>query len=274
MNWRKGIAISLAVIGVVAAQEKKPEPQSTSKTTSTTSAPAKKVTKPAVAYIDLTASFTEQESAGGLFGGGNSDTLRSLATRLDKAANDKNIVAVLVKAGGAVGTGELYEMLESLNKFKKSGKKLYAWCESIDSFYGCALATVADEISMPPQGMIMITGMRMEINYYKGLFDLIGAKGDFLQKGDYKGAGEPYRLSEMSPQLREQLGAMLDDFFNQGINLIAKHRKLDPQKVKEYVDVGLFVPNEAKSAGLIDTVEYLHELRQRIAKKHNADDIT
>jgi protease-4 len=281
LAWSATVAAAMA--GSAWAQEAKPAKKeggslfSTLAGGSTTAKPAEKDQKkdsPQVAMIDVSGGFAEQSGGGGgLFGGGEQDTLRSLATRLDKAAKDDKITAVCLKAGGDVGYGQLYEIRASLATFKKSGKKLYAWCESISSLRAFAVASMADEIILPPLGDVSITGVRMEISYYKDLFDKVGLKGDMLQKGDFKGAGEPYRLSKMSPELRAQLGAVLDDYFEQIVGLLSESRKIPAPRVKELIDTGVFSSRDAVTAKLIDRVEYFSEFRARLAAEHKAKDV-
>jgi protease-4 len=99
------------------------------------------------------------------------------------------------------------------------------------------------------------------------LFDLVGIQPDMMQVGDFKGAAEPYTRTEMSAEFRKQYEVVLDDLYNQMVEIIATDRKLDPAKVRELIDVGIFLPADAKAAGLIDEVVYDDELKSRLAKK-------
>src|SRR5262245_64484043 len=107
---------------------------------------------------------------------------------------------------------------------------------------------------MAPVGMVTVSGVRMEIMYYKGLFDLLGVKADMLQVGDFKGAAEPYTRSNMSPEFRKQTETVIDDYYQQLISTIAADRKLEPAKVKELIDEGRFISAAAKEAKLTDNV--------------------
>ena len=74
---------------------------------------------------------------------------------------------------------------------------------------------------MPPSGMLVVPGVRMEVTFYKGLLDKLGLKFDGLQMGKYKGAAEPLARSDMSKPLRESLDALVGDVYENMIATIA-----------------------------------------------------
>ena len=52
---------------------------------------------------------------------------------------------------------------------------------------------------MPESGWLMLKGLAAEVTFYKGLFDKLGVKADMMQVGEFKGYGEPFTRTEMSP---------------------------------------------------------------------------
>ena len=59
-------------------------------------------------------------------------------------------------------------------------------------------------------GEIMIPGVGLEATFYKGLFDKIGVKADYVQIGEYKGADEEYTRTEASPELKGELNQLTE----------------------------------------------------------------
>jgi protease-4 len=139
---------------------------------------------------------------------------------------------------------------------------------------GYLLASACDEIIMPPVGMVSISGVRMEFMHFKNLFEKLGIHADFLQMGDYKGAAEPYTRDKMSPEFKKQMESVLDDYYAQLVETVAADRKLDPGKVKDLIDEGLFTAARAKEVGLIDRVAYGDEFRQQLAQQQHVDNVT
>jgi protease-4 len=129
------------------------------------------------------------------------------------------------------------------------------------------VALACDTITMPPAATLEITGVRAEVTFFKQLLDTLGVQAEILQVGEFKGAGEPLTRSTMSPQLRAQYEAFVGDLFEQLVERIAADRKLAPEKVRELVDTGVFTPDAAREAGLIDAVGYEDEVAAALAKK-------
>ncbi|MGE3779643.1 MAG: signal peptide peptidase SppA, partial [Pirellulaceae bacterium] len=233
------------------------------------SAKSKKAT---VAAITIKGSLPETAGQTGLLGELET-SLSDLVARLDRAAQDKSVSALLLKVRSpSIGPGKVRELREAIQRVRATGKHVTAQLESA-SAQDYLVACACDEILLPESGEIMIPGVRAELLYYKGLFDLAGIQPEMLQVGDFKGAAEPYTRKEMSPEFRQQYTTVLDDLFQQMIDMIADDRKLEPAKVRELIDVGILLPAEAKSAGLIDDVLYEDEIQMRLADKLRAEKV-
>ena len=151
-----------------------------------------------------------------------SPNLAKMIERIDKAAADDKIFGIMIHLNdAALGRGKVDELRSAILRARKSGKKVYAELNESTSA-GYLLATACDEIIMPPVGRLTISGVRMEITYYKSLFDKLGIKADMLQVGDYKGAAEPMTRDKMSPEFRKQTEVVIDDFYNQLIETLSQ----------------------------------------------------
>jgi len=232
-------------------------------------ADAKKTADVAVIKIK---EFSESPAPPGLFGD-KVDTLRSVLARIKKAADADDVKALLIDVKSGLGRGQANELRTALKNFKKSGKKVYACVEAADT--GSYLVAVsADDISMPPQSMLLLTGVRMEMSFYKDLFDKIGVKMDTLQMGDFKNAGEPFSRSSMSEPLKKHMNLILDDLYGQMVDTISEGRKKNADEVKKLIDEGPYTVANAKAAGLIDHAEYHTDFKTRLAKELGVDEVT
>ncbi len=235
-------------------------------------AESKKPTKATVASLTVKGSLPESAGQMGIFGDLEIH-LSDLIARLDRAAADKEISAIVLKIRSPeIGPAKLREVRDGIARLRKSGKKITAELES-GSTPDYLIASACDEIMMPESGEIMILGVRAELMFYRGLFDLLGIQAEMMQVGDFKGAAEPYTRREMSPEFRGQYEAVLDDMYQQIVEMIAADRKLDPAKVRELIDTGIFSAQAAKDAGLIDTVAYSDELKPRLQKMLSVDKV-
>lgn len=222
---------------------------------------AKKEKGPSVLRIVLKGECSEGPAAESLFSEDH-DSLADVLKRLDRAATDPAVVAVLLEFEDLdVGSGKIYEIREAIAKIRKAGRPVYALLTSSETGpYLIALA--CDEIVMPPTGSLMVPGVRAEMTFYKGLLDKVGLQYDVLQMGKYKGAGEPYTRTAMSPDFRKSMEALVDDSFQALLAMLAKDRKIEPAEAARLVDEGLFTADAAKKARLIDHVMYFDEFQE------------
>ncbi|MBM81258.1 MAG: signal peptide peptidase SppA [Planctomycetaceae bacterium] len=219
------------------------------------------------AEIVISGSYPEAEQGISLFGA-TPDSLHQTLTRIERAAKDAKISGVVIRINSAgIGWGKVNEFRHAINKIKKAGKHTIAMVDAA-STKSYVIATACDEIIMPESGTLMVLGLRSEVSFYKGLLDLLNVKADILRVGEYKSAAEPYTRTEMSPQFREEMEAILDDYFEQLVATIADTRKLDKEKVTAAIDNGPYTAKAAKELGLIDHVAYEDELGPIIRGKN------
>ncbi len=211
--------------------------------------------KLSVAHIEITGGYSEGVSVPGLFGD-VVETLGSGLQRLDKAARDESLDAVILHISDpSIGWAKLNELRVGIQKLRAKGRKVYAWMESADT-KGYLIAAACDQIVLPESGMLMLPGLRAEVSFYKNLFDKLSIEPQMLRVGEFKSAAEPYSRSEMSPAFREEMEAILDDYYRQIVETISVGRKLTPEQVKGIIDTGLHTAADAKKLGLIDVVGY------------------
>ena len=216
-----------------------------------------------LASIKITGDYPEDPQPPSLFGE-QEDNLKAALDRIDKARRDSAISGLILKIDSpSFGWAKLQEFRRTIERFRKSGKKTYAILEMAGN-QAYLLATACDEIVMPESGWLMTTGVRAETMFFKGLFDWLGIQADMMQMGKYKGAAEPYTRTSMSPALREELSAVLDDYYAQLVETVATARKLSPEAVKAAIDEAPISARRAAELKLIDRVAYPDQLRDAL----------
>ncbi|MCA9116570.1 MAG: signal peptide peptidase SppA [Planctomycetaceae bacterium] len=215
------------------------------------------------AEIELKGSLPEGPQVPGLFEA-LSESLTDVTGRLDKAAADDSIEGVVLRISSPqVGWGKLNELRAAIGRVRKAGKKVYGLTE-MGTAKDYLLATACDEIIMPESGVLLMTGLRAEVTFYRNLFDLLGIKPDMLQVGEYKGAAEPYMRTSMSPELRREMESILTEYYRQMVEMIAESRSLTAEQVKAAIDSGPHTAAAARELKLIDRLAYEDELEQLI----------
>ncbi len=210
----------------------------------------------AVLRINGTISERPGLSVMSLAGDASGTHFGGLVDILNKAGKDDAISGVLLSIEEPVMSwAQVEELRTALQKLHTTGKKIYAYVESVDQL-SYLLASACDEIAMTETGMLELKGMSGRAVYYKNLFDMLGIQADYMHMGNYKGAAEAYTRTGPSPYEQEQVNRMFDSLYDHLVESISQSRTLSKEKVIQLIDDGLFTAEEAKEAGLIDHVEY------------------
>jgi len=254
-----GVAVFLASAFLIAeAAQADPDAPATRKATKAAAA--------TIAHMRIVGELADGVGQGGLWAD-VSPRLHRLVERLDKAAADDRVAGVvLVIDGPSVGRGRADELRAAIGRVKKAGKPVMGhFVTGGPGAYG--LAAACDEVSMPPAATLELAGVRAEMMFFKAMLDRLGVEAEILQVGEFKGAGEPFTRTSMSPALRKQYEFFVGDLFEQLVEGVASDRGLEPDRVRALVDVGVFVPEAAREAKLVDAVAYEDEVVAALAKK-------
>jgi protease-4 len=242
-----------------------------------TATPAKPATPPSkpsaavVATIGIDGALPEGVGPSGVFAD-VSPRLHRLIERLDKAADDSRVAAVLVSIGSPdVGRARADELRAAIERLKAKGKPVAAHLRDANAVR-YAVACAADTVTLAPAATLELTGVRAEVTFFKEMLDKLGVEAEILQVGSFKGAAEPLTRSSMSPQLREQYEAFVGDLFEQLVERVSEDRSIPQAKVRELIDRGVFTAEAAREAGLVDAVGYEDEAIEALAKKIAAAD--
>ncbi len=203
-----------------------------------------------------------------LFGAVGLESLNTMIARLDKAATDENVKAVVFMLSSPdLNYAQVEELREAMDRVKAGGKKIYAFSDSLDT-KSYSLVAGANRISVVPTGDLWITGIYGEQMYLRGMFDLLGVEPDFLTCGAYKSAAEQYTRSGPSAEAKEMYTWLYDGLYEHVLELIATGRNVPTEKVQEWIKAGLYSAEGGVKAGLIDAAEERLALEQFLRKEY------
>jgi protease-4 len=188
--------------------------------------------------------------------GGPGLTVAQVWMTLQKAAADSHIKAIVLEPEGlSAGWAKLEEMRADVERFRKSGKPVYAFLRapSTRDYY---VALAADRIYLGPQEPLMLKGLRAEMMYFKKTLDKLGVSVDVEHAGKYKDYGDMFTRSDMSPETREVMTSVVDDLYGNLVARIAEGRKKSPEEVRAIIDQGPFTAAQARQAGLVDELRF------------------
>ena len=190
---------------------------------------------------------------------------RAITENLRKAKADRRIAGVIVRPSG-ISTAywaRLQEVRDAIVDFKSSGKPIVAHLE-----YGGGreyfVASACSRVFLLPTSPLDVSGFASYELFLRGTLDKIGAYPDFLHIGDYKTAPNQFTEKTFTPAHREMSESLNRDLFEQFVQAVAEGRKKTPAEVRQLVDDGPFLAEDAVRAGLVDDVAYDDQLDAKI----------
>lgn len=200
-------------------------------------------------------------------------SMPDLLDALEKAAADKRVTGIISKIDSvSLSYAQVQEIRKAIEKFKKSGKGLYAWSETFGevgkgtkSYY---LASVYDKIYLQHSGVLGFTGLAAESMFVRGLFDKLGVEVQGGHRKEYKTYWNMFVEKEMTKYHRESADRMVQSLFDQIVKDVGVDRKIEKDALLAIVDKAPLFSKEALDGGLIDGVKYRDEVYDSIDKKH------
>lgn len=163
--------------------------------------------------------------------------LRDVLAALDAAAGDPKIGRVLLLLDDFDGAGlaTLREVAAAIERFKASGKQVFAWGAGFDQ-RRYFLAAHADQVLLHPFGRVLLQGLGGYRNYYRDALDTIGVTVNVFRVGDYKSAVEPFVQNAPSEQAQRDEAALLGDLWAQYMAAVESARKLPAGSIAAMID--------------------------------------
>ncbi|PIV81877.1 hypothetical protein COW53_01995, partial [bacterium CG17_big_fil_post_rev_8_21_14_2_50_64_8] len=194
-----------------------------------------------------------------------------LLPRLEAMRDDPYLDVVAINLAGFSGRPSLlWEFRDQLRQIHEAGKEIVIHADRLNAgtLY---VASVADRLSLDPQGQIAIPGVALARSYLKGTLEKMGLGFQAHHYLKYKSATETLSHDRMSDADREQRGRIVDVAYETWRGGITAGRRLTPASYDELVDgqTWLTAP-EALAAGLADTLARWDGLLQWLQRDRHA----
>jgi protease-4 len=181
--------------------------------------------------------------------------LHRLAEALDELAADpaaKGLLVTLRSAGG--GAARMRSLRGQLERLRTRGKRVVVYLPHGASLRELGVACCADALWLDPAASIAPLGVAASIPYVRAGLDALGVEAEVLARGRYKTAAENLVRREMSEAQREQLGALLDDLFDDVSSALCSGRRVPGDKVAEWIEQSPWAARDALDRGLVDAL--------------------
>ena len=183
-------------------------------------------------------------------------------TLLDRAANNSNIKAVVLRVnsgGGTATAGE--EMAEYLRDFEKP---VVVSSASLNASAAYEISAQADYIYVAKSTEIGAIGTAMQVTDMSGLLDMLGINVDVITSADSKDSSYGYR--PLSDEEREYYQHMIDQINDMFIENVAEGRNMSTEEVRKLATGLSFTGVDAVGNGLADEVGTLEDAKDKAAE--------
>lgn len=169
---------------------------------------------------------------------------------IKKYRKDDRVKAIILRidspGGGTAASQEIYREIQRT----VSKKKVVASMGNVAASGGYYVALAANKIVANPATLTGSIGVILDLPNFKELLKKIGVSRETIKSGPYKDIGSPVR--EMTPEERRLLEEVINNVYQQFVEVVVKGRRLSREQVEKIADGRIFTGEQAKALGLID----------------------
>jgi protease IV len=195
-----------------------------------------------------------------------------LVSAIRRAAKDPRVSGLIARIGPArIGLAHAQEIFDAVQAFRESGKRAIAWSETLGDGQSCTvqylLACAFDEIHVQPGGSVGLNGLAIDQPFVRGLLDRVGVAPRMDHRAEYKTAKYLFTEDHLTAPHREMLTAVLESQAAQIASVVAQRRGHTAADVRNMMDEGPFMTQEAAARRLIDGISFRDEVYEKIEKE-------
>lgn len=203
-------------------------------------------------------------------------TLRTIVTSIDYAAKDDRVQELYVRLNNPnISLGQIQEIRAAIKRFKDAGKRTRIYASSFGEGAGglrnLYFASIFDERWMQPLGLVTMTGLRVEMPFFKGVLDKVGITPDFYQREEYKTAYESFTHEAMTKPNRQSMNTVVEALKAAILADVPADLGMKQAAFEKLMDQGLFTAEEALSLGLITQMSYPDILVETLQEAYLGD---
>jgi len=172
-------------------------------------------------------------------------------------------IAFSVSSGG----GEAFQMMPTANYMRKlateNDVRLITYVDGLSASAAYGLSVIADELIMAPSSEVGSVGVLVRLMNDSKALEKEGYERTFISAGDEK---IPYDADgSFRKEFLEDIQGKVDTLYEEFTSFVAEHRNLPVEAVRS-TQAKTFLPKEALSLGLADSVMTLEEFYTHLAE--------
>ena len=183
---------------------------------------------------------------------------------------NKGIILYLNTPGGSVfASDELYFAIKEYQK--ETGRPVYSAMQSMAASGGYYISAPCDKIFANRNCWTGSIGVTLGTMYdVSELLDNLGVKTVTITSGDNKAMGS--NTEPMTKEQREIYQSLVDEAYEQFIDIVSEGRKMDPDEVKKIADGRIYTAKQALEIGLIDEIGTFEDALNDMKKVYQLED--
>lgn len=189
----------------------------------------------------------------------------TIVKHLHAARDNPSVKAIVLRVespgGSVVASREIYDAVMAA---RAKGKPVVASFGEVAASGGYYIAAGTDKIYVHPATLTGSIGVISVLPNMEGLTEKIGVKMIIIKSGPHKDQSYGYR--DLTPEERATWQRMIDELYGDFVDIVARGRQLDIERVKKLADGRIYTGKQAKEVGLADEVGNLDAAVEAAAK--------
>jgi len=224
-----------------------------------------------ILLLDISNMISNVESSGPFGLGQRPGTTARVREQLDKAAEDEEVKAIVLRINSPGGTVTASDMIfhDIMEMKSKRGIPVVAQILDMGTSGAYYAALAADEIVASPTTVTGSVGVILSGANFSGLMEKIGVKDQTLKTGLHKDSGSPLR--PMTPEDSQLLQAVLADLQSRFLATVRERRpQMSAEALRTMGDGRIVTASQALALGVVDRIGYLDDTIKAVEAKLGA----
>jgi protease IV len=180
------------------------------------------------------------------------------------------VLEVNSPGGGVTASDEMHQSI--LDYRKRTGKPVVVSMDSVAASGGYYISTAADRIVANEGTLTGSLGVIVALTNFSEAAKKYGVTQEYITSGKFKGMGSSWK--ELTPEEREIFQSIVDNYYDEFVEVIVAGRDLPEERVREIADGRFYSGRQAKELGLVDSFGGLDEAARVSRDLANVEETT
>ncbi|ENH97573.1 proteinase IV [Gracilibacillus halophilus YIM-C55.5] len=184
---------------------------------------------------------------------------RTFLDKLEKAGEDNSVKGIILRVntpgGGVVESAEIHDKIVEIKE--EYEKPVYVSMGNTAASGGYYVSAPADKIVAHNATLTGSIGVIMQNYNFAELADQLGIDMNTIKSGEHKDILSTFR--DMTDEERDILQSMIDDMYDDFVQVIVDGRDMTQERVRELGDGRVYTGSQAQENGLVDELGSLED---------------